>query len=156
MPMRAIAVKKALVTAVLVIVVGSLCTVAEAYTKSHIRAAEELLLVMEMPEMVSEMVDMVIESQFQQIPEMAQLEDVFRNFFAKHFSWERLRNHYIQIYVEAFTEQELREIIAFYQTETGKKLLRLGPELTSKSMILGQEIVIEHMPELEQMILEQL
>ena len=80
MPMRGIAVKKALVTAVLVIVVGSLCTVAEAYTKSHIRAAEELLLVMEMPEMVSEMVDMVIESQFQQIPEMAQLEDVFRTF----------------------------------------------------------------------------
>src|SRR5262245_63672434 len=47
------------------------------------------------------------------------------------------------IYARHFTAQELREIIAFYRTPTGGKLLQLTPQLTTED--LG--MVTPHMPE---------
>src|SRR5262249_57116246 len=38
------------------------------------------------------------------------------------------------IYASHFTAQELREIIAFYRTPTGSKLLHLTPQLTAEVM----------------------
>src|SRR5829696_7483043 len=40
---------------------------------------------------------------------------------------EQLMPRMIEIYVEAYTEQELRELIAFYQTPPGKKSLEKTP-----------------------------
>ena len=40
---------------------------------------------------------------------------------------ERLKPRMIEIYVEAYTEQELRELIAFYKTPTGMKTLEKTP-----------------------------
>jgi tetratricopeptide (TPR) repeat protein len=42
---------------------------------------------------------------------------------------ERLMPRMIDIYVEAYTEQELRELIAFYKTPAGKKTLEKMPLL---------------------------
>jgi uncharacterized protein len=47
------------------------------------------------------------------------------------------------IYARHFTAQELREIIAFYRTPTGGKLLQLTPQLSAE--VMG--MVTPHMPE---------
>lgn len=47
------------------------------------------------------------------------------------------------IYARHFTEQELREIIAFYRTPTGSKVLRMTPELSAEVMAM----VTSHMPD---------
>jgi hypothetical protein len=39
-----------------------------------------------------------------------------------------------KIYADAFTEQEMKEIVAFYQTPAGKKLLEQQPKLVDASM----------------------
>jgi len=40
------------------------------------------------------------------------------------------------IYVRHFTAEELREIIAFYRTPTGSKVLRMTPQLTAEVMAM--------------------
>jgi hypothetical protein len=42
-----------------------------------------------------------------------------------------------KLYADAFSEQEMKEIIAFYQTQAGKKLLDQQPKLIDASMNLA-------------------
>jgi hypothetical protein len=53
------------------------------------------------------------------------------------------------IYAETFDESELRDIIAFYKSPLGKKLLARMPELTQKSMQISQDRIRAIMPDLQ-------
>jgi len=153
---RRIVMKRLMVAAVLVLAMVSSCVVAQAYTEEHLRAAEETLISMGIEDSLSDTLDSMLEVQLQQNPDIVPFADVLRTFLQKHMGWAYLKDYFIEIYAEAFTEQELKDITAFYRSETGRKLVELTPTLMNKGMALGQEIVMEHMPELQQMILEQL
>ena len=47
------------------------------------------------------------------------------------------------VYARHFTAQELREIIAFYRTPTGSKVLRMTPQLSAEVMAM----ITPHMPD---------
>jgi hypothetical protein len=47
------------------------------------------------------------------------------------------------IYARHFTAQELREVIAFYSTPTGRKLLQMTPQMTAEVMAM----ITPHMPD---------
>lgn len=145
------------VLAVLVIVmVGVSCLAAGQITDSHRQAAEELLVAMGMERTLEDSINSTLSMQLQQMPQLAQYEDVMRAFLYKYMSWEYLKEHIVQLYAEEFTEAELREITAFYRTETGKKLIELTPALMNKAMAIGQRAVEEHLPELQQMVLQKM
>lgn len=145
------------VLAVLVIVmVGVSCLAAGQITDSHRQAAEELLVAMGMERTLEDSINSTLSMQLQQMPQLAQYEDVMRAFLYKYMSWEYLKEHIVQLYAEEFTEAELREITAFYRTETGKKLIELTPVLMNKGMAIGQQAVEEHLPELQQMVLQKM
>lgn len=44
-----------------------------------------------------------------------------------------------KMYADAFTEKELKDILAFYETPTGKKLLDQQPKLVDSSMNFAQD-----------------
>jgi hypothetical protein len=135
---------------------GTTCVAAQSLTDTHLQAAEELLMEMNAEQMLAESINVMIDAQLQQTPELAQFEDVMRAFLEKYMSWQCLKEHMVRLYAEAFTEQELREIVAFYRSETGRKAIELTPVLMSKGMALGQQAAQDHVPELEQMILERM
>ncbi len=45
----------------------------------------------------------------------------------------------IPIYQKHFTHEDIKAIIAFYQSETGKKLAEKTPAISQESMVLGQQ-----------------
>lgn len=51
-----------------------------------------------------------------------------------------------KIYTEKFTEAEIDEILAFYQTPVGEKMRAITPELTRKGMEIGQQWGMELQP----------
>jgi hypothetical protein len=51
-----------------------------------------------------------------------------------------------KVYTEKFTEAEIDQILAFYQTPVGKKMRDITPELTKKGMEIGQEWGMELQP----------
>lgn len=55
-----------------------------------------------------------------------------REFFNANMSWEVLRVPTIQIVSQTFTEKELRGIIAFYKTQSGKSYVEKSPQLSSE------------------------
>ncbi|MDA4746736.1 DUF2059 domain-containing protein, partial [Enterobacter hormaechei] len=44
----------------------------------------------------------------------------------------------IPIYSKYYTEKELDDIIAFYKTSTGQKVIKTMPDMTKESMQAGQ------------------
>ncbi len=62
----------------------------------------------------------------------------------------------ISIYARFFTEDELKETIAFYQTATGQKWIELAPKITQESFLLINEKVLPHMIEVQKQMLQEM
>ncbi|MDB6047285.1 MAG: hypothetical protein JWR17_31 [Pseudomonas sp.] len=52
--------------------------------------------------------------------------------------WNKLKPDMVKLYTANFTEQELKDLVAFYQSPLGKKVLTKMPELTQQSAQLTQ------------------
>ena len=53
------------------------------------------------------------------------------------------------VYAEVFSDEELHEIVAFYQSPLGRKMVDRMPELMQKSMQISQDRMKEVMPDLQ-------
>src|SRR5690606_3617753 len=93
---------------------------AQDFSAAHLQAAEEVLVEANTEVVMTRAMDEVLQLQLQQNPSPAPFEDVMRGFLAEYLGWEALRSDMIRLYAAAFTEDELREIAAFYRTPTGQ------------------------------------
>lgn len=126
---------------------------AQDISDSHRNAAEALLQSLDMESLLNQSIQVSLDIQLEQQPEIAPYRDIMEAFFEKHMSWSSLKPALIQIYAESFTEDELDDITAFYRTPTGQKAARLTPVLMEQGMLLGQRAVQENLPELEQAVM---
>lgn len=123
---------------------------------SHLQAAERLLDNMNMQETLDKTIDATLDAQLSQMPQMKNLEGVMRDFFTKYMNYDALKNDYAALYTKHYTEKELVDLLAFYQTPLGKKLVETMPDITAESSLLGQKLVQEHMPELQEAIMKEM
>jgi hypothetical protein len=141
-----------MVTCVLVLAIALSASAEEDFTESHRQTATELLILSGAKEnaMVgaSAMADMMLQSN----PVLAPYRDVLLEWAEKVMTWDNMHPRIVEIYVDAFTEQELRELIEFYNTPIGKKTLRVLPEIMKRSALVGGELAQEHSGELQEMI----
>lgn len=119
------------------------------------KEAEALLNIMGMEKALQQTIEQMLTLQMQQNPTLAPFKQVMLKFFNKHMSYESLKEDMATIYAEAFTEQELKELNAFYRTPTGQKTIQKMPELMQKGGQLGVKRVQDNMSELQQMIQEE-
>ncbi len=119
-------------------------------SEEALNEAGKLLEDLGMQEIFEKSIDQNLEFQLQQNPDLLPYVGVMKNFLAKHMSYESLKNDMINLYSTTFTVQELKEIRAFYSTETGKKTLQKLPELGRISNQLGNQRVQENISELHQ------
>ena len=87
--------------------------------------------------------------QVQQNPAIAPYRTEMKAFLSKYMSWASMKDDMVKLYVNEFTEAELKELSAFYQTPIGKKSLQKMPTLMAKSAEMAQRRVQEHLPELQ-------
>jgi hypothetical protein len=125
---------------------------ARADDESHRQAAEELLRAMRVDKQMESALEQTLDVSIKSQPSLKPYREVMRKFFAKHIGYDALKEDLVKIYVEEFTEPELRQILAFYKTPAGKKMVEKSPALMSKSMQLSMERVSKNQDELKQMI----
>lgn len=87
-----------------------------------------------------------------QNPEMAPYEDVFRAWYRKVFASGDLESEVAKLYMDAFSEDELRQLLAFYKTPIGQKALKVTPELMKQGAEIGLRRGNEHSAELLEML----
>ncbi len=122
--------------------------------KAHRKAAEDLLTLMEVDKQMQSAIDQSLDIQIKTNPQLMPFRPVLKEFFTKHMTWDAVKDDMIKIYVDAFEEGEIQELIQFYKTPLGKKLIAKTPELTGKGMEIGAKRVQDNQAELVQMIQE--
>jgi len=70
---------------------------------------------------------------------------------AQEMSWEKMKDDYISLYAETFTEEELKGIIAFYKSSAGQAFTTKQPELMRRTMELTQKRMLQWMPKIQAM-----
>ncbi len=126
-----------------------------AFSDGHRTAANKLLDTMDMNTLLSGSIEAMLQLQIKQNPTLQPFEKTMRTFFKKYMSGESLREEFILIYMETFTEKELDEINEFYGTPTGKKTLKETPALMAKGAKIGEQRIQQNLPELKKMIQEE-
>ncbi len=69
-------------------------------------------------------------------------------------AWENIKQPFIKLYMKVYTEDELEELIKFYSSPVGKKMMQKMPELLTKSMALSQEIMKPVVPKIQSLAIK--
>ncbi len=150
---------------ILIIIAAALPT--GAHDQSRRALAEELLNVVQVKENTEKtfaMMKQVVDAQLEKIKsaagptdksaEISARIDKIMDLVKQEFSWEKMKDQYITLYADTFTEAELKDIIAFYKTQSGQAFIKKQPELMKRSMELAQKRMGEIMPKIQTMTKE--
>jgi len=129
---------------------------------SHRAAALKFLEVTETQKMFDQMKD-----SYQQLitqymsavdlpPEAAEDYEAMKQDIVKladsFWSWEEMKDVYIDIIIKVYSEDEIKELIAFYESPLGQKVIAKSPELMKESVQKSQELFQNKMPEIQQVL----
>lgn len=116
-----------------------------ARNADHVALARQLVDLVN-PTGVAETQIRMLAEEFRSDPRLAGYGDLFSSWLEETASPDALANQVALMYAEHFTPAELKDILKFYKSATGKKVIAAMPALTAKSMQLGQDWAIERAP----------
>ncbi|MBA3581651.1 MAG: DUF2059 domain-containing protein [Gammaproteobacteria bacterium] len=127
---------------------------------SHKAAVEKLLDVTETKNLLNSAYAQVEQAFLQSANSVTPLEENDRPIIEKHLkklsaimkeemSWDKLKVPFTDLYMRVYTEAEVKEIIVFYESPTGKKMLAKMPDVMRESMTMTQEMMRSMLPKLQ-------
>lgn len=122
--------------------------------ESHRTAVENLLVTIEFEQNMLDTIDNMLEMQIRQNPDLIAFKDVMNDFFVKHLTSDHVKQRYINIYVESFTEKEILELTGFFKTDLGNKYYQESQNITVKGMQISEEVVQQNMDEFQAAMME--
>ena len=123
-----------------------------ALAASHRAAAAELLVVTETERLIREGISAAFDLQVRANPLLGPFRDVMQRYADTYLDWATMQPELVDVYASTFSEPELRDMIAFYRTPTGRKVVRLLPEVTARAQQVAERRVAAHVDELQRMI----
>lgn len=136
-------------------------TVLLAQTESHVEAARELLLLTKAKEATEKAFDQIYPlansmTEHYPVPEdhrQLMTEDMQANleFMKQELNWTVLEPRLVRVYVDVYTEDELRGLNDFYRSPLGRKFIEKTPEIMEASTQMTLEMLQEFIPKLKAM-----
>jgi hypothetical protein len=128
---------------------------ASAADKATTDAAFELMDVLQLKALLAETIEQSTAAEIEKNPALGPYRQVFLDFMNKHMGYDSIKADLATMYAEAFTAQELKQLVAFYQTPVGRKSIQKMPELMAKGGQYGEQKVRDNIGELQTMIAEE-
>ncbi|MBM4153021.1 MAG: DUF2059 domain-containing protein [Kiritimatiellaceae bacterium] len=123
-------------TIMIVISAVTLCMSTYAETSDAKRAdIKRLMEVTGSGELATQMLNQMIPA-FKQIYPM--IPDEFWNEFVAELNMDELIELCIPSYDKCFTHDEIKELLKFYETPIGKKMIQVQPQIMQECMMAGQ------------------
>jgi uncharacterized protein len=120
--------------------------------------AEDLLQTMKVDQMTKPLHDQMramMEHKFTQMGASEDMKPILKKYIDKLFnimeqnlSWQNLKEDMISIYVNVFSEDELKGMLVFYKSPVGQSVISKMPAAIQQSMMLMHK----RMPKLEEQI----
>ncbi|MCO5936850.1 DUF2059 domain-containing protein [Mucilaginibacter sp. RB4R14] len=127
-----------------------------AITPSHLKAAEDVLLASGAGKQLKENMSAMVTQASANVPEdkKPKFIEIMNTFMGKYMNWDLIKDQMAALYVQEFTEKELKDLATFYRSPLGTKLNQKQPALFQKGAAIGQQAVQSHQAELQQMMQE--
>ena len=142
----------------LVLVFGLLLTLTSrvgAQTPETMKAATELMQTRHEDRLVHDQISASFDVQIQNNPAMAPYRGALQQFAEKYLTWNVIGPSITTAYAQAFSESELKDLIAFYKTPTGQKYAAQTPMLVAKVQSVYLSVLQQHQADLADMIRQQ-
>ena len=117
-------------------------------------AVDELLRTIRVEQQMRAATDALADLMIRANPALEPYRDVLVDWAHETMTWEALVPELREIYSSAFTETEMREMIRFYRSPTGQKVLDQSPGLMQRSLAAGSKLGELHRDELRERIVE--
>jgi hypothetical protein len=126
----------------------------QAAPSSHEQAALDFLKAVGIEKILQEISAALANNLIRSNPPLATHRDVIVAWTSKYVTWEAAAPELVKSYTKAFSEPELREITAFYDTPTGRKMAAELPRLMENAAAEGGRLAGSHIADLEKMLQE--
>lgn len=127
--------------------ISLMISTAQAQEDTRLKLAEKLITVLELQK--------TIEQSFSAITKMvpggdgpSAADKKVLDMIVKELDWVNFKTDYIKLYADVFTEEEMKGLIAFYESPAGQAFVKKQPELNEKSMLLSQKMMMKILPKL--------
>jgi len=70
----------------------------------------------------------------------------------EELGWERMKDVYVQVYTETFSQEEIEGLIAFYESPAGRAFVTKMPVVMQKSMAMTQQRMAPIMEKMQKVI----
>jgi hypothetical protein len=159
--------KRALTIAVAIALIAATVFSASAQNQPRQALAEELLTLLKVKENIERSLgamQQMVNSQLERLmpadassaaaADMKTRLNKVMEMVNQELTWDKMKKDQIALYADTFTEQELKDMIAFYKTPSGKAFIDKQPELLKKSMEITQKLLGEVIPKIQAMVKE--
>lgn len=86
--------------------------------------------------------------------ELTDLENRLEKLMFQIFAWDAIGPAFVKLYAEAFTDEELDGMVAFYRSPAGQAMARKSPELMNKVNEISQQRMLAAAPEFQKIVQE--
>ncbi len=126
--------------------------------------AEELMMLNNVQQNVERMFAQMKEAQVamlgslelpeDKVEEAQQLQARLLAVLDEELSWPSLKEEYLDVYTEIFTREELKALLEFSKSETGRSINAKMPQLMQKTMQIGQRHSQQAIPRMQEVMEE--
>ena len=84
-------------------------------------------------------------------PATDQMAQDLVSYFNEKLQWEKLKPRIADIYMDVFTEDELRQLVDFYRSPVGQTFLAKAPQISQRRAALLQDLMADLPARLDEM-----
>ena len=89
-------------------------------------------------------------------PDQKKSYDAFRQkvvtLLRSSATWKALEPDFVKLYSDAYSEEELDGILAFYHSPVGRTMLARAPQLTDQSIAISQQRMAALTPKIQELV----
>ena len=122
-----------------------------AASEEKTQGMDKLLKIIQFEESVQASIDFAVETILENYPDQKQNESEIKKILGECINIDNMRKDIIEIYTNLFTKEEIEEMISFYETKVGKKILEKNPEITSFMMERTQGSLTKGLEKLDEL-----
>jgi len=126
--------------------------VTQNISNDRIEAAKDLLKEMNLKSASEDAVDNFTTRLVEADSKFKKIEDKIREFYNKYIGWDSMKDDLAKLYAKHYTAEEIKDIIKFYKTKTGKKVLKNIGKLSYEGQMITREKLQLHIDELKDIL----
>ena len=148
----------------IIFLVFSMSFTAQADDAAKRQLVERLLKVMDADAMIQSMygqMDKMVAGMGQRMGIKPSEQVHFNRYMKKvtqamktEMTWAKMKEPMIAVYIKHYTEKEMKDLLVFYSSDTGKSIIKKMPLVMRDSIVISQQMFRSFLPKLQALAVE--